>query len=228
MPGEPGRAPFGAGQDHVDRVLADPRVARGDEHLRPLDPVDAGIIGREGPGGDVAHVGAGVRLGQAHGPLPVAARASSAGTGPGRYSVPNRIIEIRRAAGELDIGGERRTGRRVHLVDHLVEDERHPPFDAGCIRCSNPSRWPGGICTPPRIPGAGVTTPPSSFTRRLSPGALIGATTLRAILYPSLRYVSQSSTLKLSLNLVAGEHLRGGQPFLDDELQIPGVVTEIP
>ena len=50
-------------------------------------------------------------------------------------------------------------------------------------------------------PGAGVTTPFSSFTPAWSPGALIGETTLRAILYPSLRYVSQSSTLKLSLNL---------------------------
>ncbi len=223
-PRRAGRASLGAGQDHVDRVLADPRVAGGDEHLRALDPVDQRIVGRKGAGGYVADIGAGVRLGQAHGPLPVAAEHLRQEEGPVTLRT-EQDDQIRRAAGELDVGRYRRTGRRVHLVDHLVEDERHPPFDPDAfaarapavgleefvrLRISRRRRDDAVFQLDPRLVARGVDRGDNPA------GDLVSFAQVRIAIIDA----------EVVLEPLAGEHLRGGQPFLDDELEISGVVPE--
>ena len=114
--------PLVPGQHQVDDVLGQVVLAAGDPDLLAGDPV-APVALRDRLGAQQAKVGAAVRLGEVHGPRPLAGGQlrQIERLLLGRAAVPDRRIGPVRQAG---VHGERHVGGRGHLRDGEVDHAR--------------------------------------------------------------------------------------------------------
>jgi len=218
----PRGASLGACQHHVDRVLARTLITGGDEHLRPLDLVDSGIGGGVGSCDDVTRVGSVVGFGETHGPLPFAAHHF--GDEHGLVLLCSETEDqVGGPAGELDTGGQGRTGAGVHLVNGLVDGERHARFHLDALAARSPSVLLQKLV---RLPEARDRCHDAFFELEadLVAGGVNGADDLPGHLVSLVEEHVHVLHAVGVLEAITGADLRRGEPFLQDEFQISDVV----